>query len=148
MKKIATRMLCAALVSSVILCGCNQVTETTVPAAGDTEAPTSAATTAAETEPAPTESSAEINVDNMMKVSDLYASKEPEGKNSVWIYSDGIRGGGNYSVDDGVLRFSYTLNNGSTFDVRLRSGKRTAEISFDLIYKEDQRLSGSGSMYI
>ena len=148
MKKIATKMLCAALVSSVILCGCNQVTETTVPAAGDTEAPTSAATTAAETEPAPTAANPEINVDNMKKVSDLYASKEPEGKNSVWIYSDGIRGGGNYSVDDGVLRFSYTLNNGSTFDVRLRSGKRTAEISFDLIYKEDQCLSGSGDPVI
>ena len=77
MKNIVTKLLCAALVSSVFLCGCNQVNETTVPATGDTEAPTSAATTAAETEPAPTESSAEINVDNMKKVADLYASKEP-----------------------------------------------------------------------
>ena len=144
MKKIATKMLCAALVSSVILCGCNQVTDTTVPATGDTEAPTSAATTAAETEPAPTAANPEINVDNMKKVADLYASKEPEGKNAVWIYADGVRGGGNYSVDDGVLRFSYALSNGSTFDVRLTSGKRTADISFDLIYNGDKRLSGSG----
>ena len=146
MKKFVTRLLCGVLASSFIFCGCAQATETTT---ATEETTTQTETTAKETEPAPTEApSPEINVDNMIKVSDLYASKEPEGKNAVWIYSDGIRGGGNYSVDDGVLRFSYTLNNGSTFDVRLKSGKRTAEITFDLIYKEDQCLSGSGDPVI
>ena len=80
----------------------------------------------------------------MKKVAELYASKEPEGKNAVWIYADGVRGGGNYAVDNGVLRFSYALSNGSTFDVRLTSGKSTADISFELIYQGDKRLSGSG----
>ena len=141
MKTIVTKLLCGVLLSSVMLCGCNQATETTT---SETESQTEAATT--ETEAAPVETTArpELNADNMMKVADLYASKEPEGKNPVSVYVDGVRGGGNYSVDDGVLRFSYALSNGSTFDVRLTSGKRTADISFELIYQGDKRLCGSG----
>ena len=144
MKKLVTKLLCGILASSVILCGCNQVAETSATTESETQTEATTTTKAAETEPAPTQAVPEINVDNMKKVAELYASKEPEGKNAVWIYADGVRGGGNYAVDNGVLRFSYALSNGSTFDVRLTSGKRTADISFELIYQGDKRLSGSG----
>lgn len=142
MKAIVTKLLCGVLLSSVMLCGCSQATETTM---SETESQTEAATTETEAAPVETTVRPELNADNMMKVADLYASKEPEGKNPVSVYVDGVRGGGNYSVDDGVLRFSYALSNGSTFDVRLTSGKRTADISFELIYQGDKRLSGSGN---
>ena len=143
MRIFLSKLLCGILLLSVILCGCNQVTETTVPSTSDTESPTSA-TTVAETEPVPTESDPEINVDNMMKVADLYASKQPEGKFAVEIYADGVRGNGFYSVHNGVLNFGYDFENGSRFDIRISSGKRTAKISLDLIYKGGKRLYAEG----
>ena len=144
MKKLATKLLCGILLSSVMLCGCNQVTETTS-AISETQTETTATTT--ETEPAPTQTEdtrPEINVDNMMKVADLYASKVPDGKNAVEIYADGVRGFGFYSVDNGVLNFGYDFENGSRFDIRISSGKRTAKISIDLIYKGGKRLYAEG----
>ena len=143
MKLFLSKLLCGILLSSVMLCGCNRITETTVPSTSDTESPTSA-TTVAETEPVPTESDPEINVDNMMKVADLYASKQPEGKFAVEIYADGVRGNGFYSVHNGVLNFGYSFENGSRFDIRISSGKRIAKISIDLIYKDGKRLYGEG----
>ena len=145
MKKLVTKLLCGILMSSVVLCGCSQTTETTTSV---TESQTEATTT--ETEPAPTQTEArpEINADNMKKVADLYASKEPEGKNVVPVYVDGIKGSGSYFVDNGTLCFGYSMNNGTTFEIRLTSGKRTADITFDIVYKEDQRLYGHGDAVI
>ncbi|MCR5340849.1 MAG: hypothetical protein K6E60_05815 [Saccharofermentans sp.] len=145
MKKIVTKLLCGVLLSSVLFSGCNQVTETTT-----SETESQAEATATETEPAPVETTArpEINADNMKKVADLYASKEPEGKNPVYVFADGVRGSGSYFVDNGTLYFTYLLNNETTFQVLLQSGKRTADIHFDIIYKEDQRLYGSGDAVI
>lgn len=145
MKKIITKLLCGILLSSVMLCGCSQTAETT---SSVTESQTEATTTA--TEPAPVETTArpEINADNMKKVADLYASKDPEGKSPVNVFADGVRGNGRYFVDNGTLCFGYSLNNGTSFEVRLTSGKRTADILFDIVYKEDQRLYGSGDAVI
>ena len=145
MKTIVTKLLCGVLLSSVMLCGCSQATETTT---SETESQTEAATT--ETEAAPVETTArpELNADNMMKVADLYASKEPEGKNPVSVYVDGVRGSCCYYIDNGTLHFCYSLNNGTEFEIRLTSGKRTAEILFDVVYKEDSRLYGTGDAVI
>ena len=146
MKKIVTKLLCGILLFSVVLCGCNQTTETTEPSVTESQTEVTTTETETETTPAPVETPArpEINVDNMMKVADLYASKEPEGKSAVEIYADGIRGSGYYSVDNGVLNFGYMFENGSRFDIRISSGKRTAKISFDLIYKGGKRFYGEG----
>jgi len=146
MKKLVTKLLCGVLLSSVMLCGCSQVAETTM--TSGTESQTEATTT--ETEPAPVETTArpEINADNMKKVADLYASKEPEGKNAVPVYVDGVKGSGSYFVDNGTLCFGYSLNNGTKLEVRLTSGKRSADILFDVVYKEDQRLYGHGDAVI
>jgi hypothetical protein len=129
-----------------MLCGCNQVTETTM--TSGTESQTEATTT--ETEPAPTQTEArpEINADNMKKVADLYASKEPEGKTAVPVYVDGVKGSGSYFVDNGTLCFGYSMNNGTTFEIRMTSGKRIADITFDIVYKENQRLYGHGDAVI
>jgi len=81
MKKFVTRLMCGVLMSSFILCGCNKVTETG--ASSETESQTEATTTTAETEPVTTEAKPEINVDNMMKVSDYCASKKAQGIDSV-----------------------------------------------------------------
>lgn len=145
MKKIITKLLCGILLSSVMLCGCSQTAETT---SSITESQTEVTTTA--TEPAPVETTArpEINADNMKKVAELYASKAPEGKEPVNVFADGVRGNGSYFLDNGTLCFGYSLNNGTSFEVRLTSGKRTADILFDIVYKEDQRLYGSGDAVI
>ena len=145
MKKIITKLLCGILLSSVMLCGCSQTAETT---SSITESQTEVTTTA--TEPAPVETTVrpEINADNMKKVAELYASKAPEGKEPVNVFADGVRGNGSYFLDNGTLCFGYSLNNGTSFEVRLTSGKRTADILFDIVYKEDQRLYGSGDAVI
>ena len=145
MKKIIIKLLCGILLSSVMLCGCSQTAETT---SSITESQTEVTTTA--TEPAPVETTVrpEINADNMKKVAELYASKAPEGKEPVNVFADGVRGNGSYFLDNGTLCFGYSLNNGTSFEVRLTSGKRTADILFDIVYKEDQRLYGSGDAVI
>ena len=145
MKKIITKLLCGILLSSVMLCGCSQTAETT---SSITESQTEVTTTA--TEPAPVETTVrpEINADNMKKVAELYASKAPEGKEPVNVFADGVRGNGSYFLDNGTLCFGYSLNNGTSFEVRLTSGKRTADILFDIVYREDQRLYGSGDAVI
>ena len=138
MKKLITKVLCGVLVSSVMLCGCNQVSETAAPS--ETESQTEVTTTETETEttPAPVETPArpEINVDNMMKVADLYASKKAEGKDFPQIFVDGIRGQGSYYIDDGDFNFFYSAINGlSSIQIRLTSGNRTAGVVYELNYK-------------
>ena len=147
MKKFVTRLMCGVLMSSFILCGCNKVTETG--ASSETESQTEATTTTAETEPVATEAKPEINVDNMMKVSDYCASKKAQGIDSVRVCADGIRGEAAYFVDDeGILNFCYTsLNDLSTFHVRIKSGKITANITYDFNYK-DKKINGEGDASI
>jgi hypothetical protein len=146
MKKFITRLMCGVLMSSFILCGCNQTTETG--ASSETESQTEATTTTAETEPVVTEAKPEIDVDNMIKVSDLYASKKSGENSPVNIYADGIRGEGSYFVSDGALYFCYTsLNNLSTIQIKIQSGKITANISYDFTYK-DKKINGEGDASI
>ena len=47
MKKLVSKLLCGVMLSSVILCGCNQATEPTATAASETESQTEATTTTA-----------------------------------------------------------------------------------------------------
>ncbi len=146
MKKLVTKLLCGIMLSSVIFCGCGQVTGTT--ATSETESQTTA-TTPAETEPAPTETEAkpEINVDNMVKVSELYASKQPDGTKAVLVISDNIRGKAMYDVSEGALNYGYYTNNGSYFRISVMSGKRVAKIRYDFVYK-DKHITGEGDTAI
>ena len=146
MKKLVTKLLCGVMLSSVIFCGCGQVTGTT--ASSETESQTTA-TTPAETEPAPTETEAkpEINVDNMVKVSELYASKQPDGTKAVLVISDNIRGKAMYDVSEGALNYGYYTNNGSYFRISVMSGKRVAKIRYDFVYK-DKHITGEGDTAI
>lgn len=143
MKKSVTRLLCGILLSSVIFCGCSQVTDTTV-----TESQTEATTVAEMGPSATTEARPEINVDNMMKIADLYASKQPEGKSSVPVFADGIRGSARYYVFDGVLHFEYSALGGkSSIDTYFQSGSRTANIVYDFTYN-DKRIYATGTTEI
>jgi hypothetical protein len=146
MKKLVTKLLCGVMLSSVIFCGCGQVTGTT--ASSEIESQTTA-TTPAETEPAPTETGAkpEINVDNMVKVSELYASKQPDGTRAVPVISDNIRGKAMYDVSEGALNYGYYTNNGSYFRISVMSGKRVAKIRYDFVYK-DKHITGEGDTAI
>lgn len=135
MKKLATKLLCGVLLSSVLFSGCNQVTETTTSA---TESQTEATTTVAETEPVQTtaDDRPEINVDYMMKVADLYKSKEPDGTNAVVVMADGFRGSAMYyTKQDGSLSFGYYASSGSSVTASIMSGKRTMEITLSLVFK-------------
>ena len=144
MKKLVTKLLCTALASSFILCGCNQVTETSATTESATQTEATTTTTVAETEPAPTEATPEINVDNMKKVADFFESKKAEGKEQIDLYADGIRGGGGYVVTDGVLVFTYASDKGeSLFQVGIQSGKRIANVCYSITYK-DKAISGVG----
>lgn len=135
MKKIVTKLLCGVLLSSVLFSGCNQVTETTTSA---TESQTEATTTVTETEPVQTtaDDRPEINVDYMMKVADLYKSKEPDGTNAVVVMADGFRGSAMYyTKQDGSLSFGYYASSGSSVTASIMSGKRTMEITLSLVFK-------------
>ncbi len=98
----------------------------------------------AETEPAPTESRPEINVDNMIKVADLYESKKSTGNVTVQIIMDGIRGIGFYYVSNGTLYLCYSSLDGLSFQANFTSGKRVSNIRYDFVYK-DKGLTGIGS---
>ena len=138
MKKIVTKLLCGILLFSVVLCGCNQTTETTEPSVTESQTEVTTTETETETTPAPVETPArpEINVDNMMKVADLYASKKAEGKDFPQIFVDGIRGQGSYYIDNGDFYFFYSAINGlSSIQIRLTSGNRTAGVVYELNYK-------------
>ena len=138
MKKIVSKLLCGILLSSVILCGCNKVTETSATAASGTESQTEATTTTAATEPVQTtaDDRPEINVDNMIKVANLYKSKEPDGTHAVVVMTNGLRGSAMYNTRaDGSLSYGYYSKSGSSIDVTIMSGKRTMEITLSLFFK-------------
>lgn len=139
MKKLVSKLLCGVMLSSVILCGCNQVTEPTSTAASETETQTEATTTtAATTEPVQTtaDDRPEINVDNMIKVTDLYKSKEPDGTNAVSIMADGFRGTAMYYANsDGSFHFGYYSSYGSSISTSIMSGKRTMDVTLSLVFK-------------
>ena len=144
MKKIIAQLLCAAILSSFMLCGCNKPAETTASSESETQTETSETVTETEQVPTETESKPEINVDNMMKVADLYASKQPDAKRVEKTFADGIRGGGYYSVNDGVLYFCYSSINGqSSIEMHITSGKREVDVTFSLGYG-DKRYYGNG----
>ena len=134
MKKFVARLLSGILAASFIFCGCTQTTETTTATEGTTA---QTETTAKETEPAPTEAPRpEINVDNMIKVSELYASKEPNGNNAVTLKSDGIRGSAMYyTSSDGAFHFAYHSEYGSSITTSIMSGKRTMNVILSLVFK-------------
>ena len=134
MKKLVSGLLCGVMLTSVILCGCKQTTETETSV---TEAPTTTTTTA-ETEPVQTtvDDRPEINVDNMIKVSELYASKEPDRNNAVILKSDSIRGSAMYYTNnDGAFYFAYHSEYGSSITTSIMSGKRTMDVTLSLVFK-------------
>ena len=134
MKKLVSGLLCGVMLSSVILCGCNQATGTETTATSVTEAPPTTTTT----EPVQTtvDDRPEINVDNMIKVSELYASKEPNGNNAVTLKSDGIRGSAMYyTSSDGAFHFAYHSEYGSSITTSIMSGKRTMNVILSLVFK-------------
>ena len=133
MKKLVTKLLCGVLLSSVMLCGCNQAAETT--ASSETESQTEATTTATEPVQTTVDDRPEINVDNMMKVTELYNSKQPDGTNAESIMADGLRGSAMYHVTDGALHFSYHSSYGSSISTAIMSGKRTMEVTLSLVFK-------------
>ena len=133
MKKLVSGLLCGVMLTSVILCGCKQTTETETSV---TEAPTT--TTTAETEPVQTtvDDRPEINVDNMIKVSELYASKEPDGAHAVTVKSDAIRGNAYYhTTKDGAVNFTYSTSPATSITASIMSGKRTMNVTLSLCFK-------------
>lgn len=152
MKKNVKRLMCGVLLSSFILCGCNQVTETT--AVSETESQIEATTTEAPTETVQTtaDDRPEINVDNMIKVADLYKSKEPDGNNAVVVKHDDIRGNAYYHVtDDGAFHFTYDTSPYTSITATIMSGKRTMEITMSLFFnnmkmKSNMLLTGETSI--
>jgi len=136
MKKLVTKLLCGVLMSSVMLCGCNQAAETT--ASSETESQTEATTTMAETEPVQTtvDDRPEINVDNMMKVTELYNSKQPDGTHAETVKTDSIRGSAMYHVTDGAVHFGYYSEGGSSISASVMSGKRTMDVTLSLVFKD------------
>ncbi|MBO4682138.1 MAG: hypothetical protein J5623_09635 [Clostridiales bacterium] len=138
MKKLVSKLLCGILLSSVVLCGCNQATEPTATVTSETETQTEVTTTTAETEPVQTtvDDRPEINVDNVIKVTDLYKSKEPDGSHAVTIKTDGIRGSAMYHVNgDGSVHFGYHSGYGSSISTSILSGKRTMDVTLSLDFK-------------
>ena len=140
MKKLVSKLLCGILLSSVILCGCNQATEPAAAAASETESQTEATTTTttAETEPVQTtaDDRPEINVDNVIKVTELYKSKEPDGSHAVVVKSDNIRGSAMYYTNaDGSFHFSYDTSPYTSISTSIMSGKRTMSVTISLFYK-------------
>ena len=136
MKKLVTKLLCGVLMSSVMLCGCNQAAETT--ASSETESQTEATTTTAETEPVQTtvDDRPEINVDNMMKVTELYNSKQPDGTHAETVKTDSIRGSAMYhTTSDGALHFGYYSEGGSSISASIMSGQRTMRVTLSLVFK-------------
>ena len=145
MKRIIAGLMCGAMLSSFIFCGCTQTTQTGT--SSGTESQTEATTTAAETEPAEpeTEAGPHINADNMTKVTDLYASKHSQGIGTEQIFVDGIRGKGVYYVEDGDLVFCYSSLNGmSKLEVSFNAQKVTAAVIYDFNYK-GKHIRGMGN---
>lgn len=119
-----------------MLCGCNQVAETSATAASETESPPSATTTTTEPVQTTVDDRPEINVDNMIKVADLYASKQPDGTHAETIKSDGIRGCAMYHItSDGALNFSYDTSPYTSITASFVSGKRMMTVTLSLFFK-------------
>lgn len=137
MKRSIAVLLCGVLLSSVIFGGCNKPVETSLTEESATSM-TEAETTAETSETAPAEttpSSPDINMDNLLKISELYASKEPEGKHFVSTYADGIRGGASYSVSTDDVYFNYSsVNGGVSMDMHFKRATRSVNLTFDLQY--------------
>ena len=138
MKKLVSKLLCGIVLSSVILCGCNQATATEPTATSETESQTEATTTTAATEPVQTtvDDRPEIDVDNMIKVANLYASKEPDRNNAAVIKSDSIRGSAMYYTNaDGSFHFGYHSEYGSSITTSIMSGKRMMDVTISFVFK-------------
>ena len=138
MKKITATLLCGVMLTSFVLCGCQQPVEkddskeNEIQTEADYEKPASDITT---------ETSApayvEINSENFKKIKDLYDSKEPEGRSVVPFYLDGIRGGGCYSVHDENVYFDYTTMKGdSEISLNIHSDTQLVSVTFQLGYGE------------
>ena len=127
--------MCGILLSSFILCGCNKVAETT--ASSVTGSQIVQTTTAAETEPAPTEHHPEINIDSYKKVLEHYEFKYPNGKEMIVSYIDGIRGYIGYHFDKDNLHVEYSSCDGTSSLIAIFGPENdTSRILFRLNYKD------------
>ena len=144
MKRIVAVLLCGALMSSMVFSGCSKTAETTVTEETTTTSQTEETSAPAETEPAVTAPARlEINMDNLLKVSEYYSSKNPDGS-FAFFYVDGIRGNGSYKVSTDEIILDYTgLDNTCQMQINVDRESRMMRVYFDLFYGKT-RLYGSG----
>lgn len=132
MKRYVSVILCGALLSSFVLCGCNKTKETA--ASSETEN-TAAIVSGTEESEEPFDLFArKIDEEKLGQVSELYASKEPEGEHVVSIYSDGIRGNGYYYFFENDLVFGYDSIQGTQLMVNVDTESEMATVTFMLDY--------------
>ena len=147
MKKITATLLCGVMLTSFVLCGCQQPVEkddskeNEIQTEADYEKPASDVTT---------ETSApayvEINSENFKKIKDLYDSKEPEGSRVVPVFVDGIRGGARYDVNEDSVYFDYsTMKGDSNISMSIDTAAHIVSVTFQLGYG-DTRYYGNTSV--
>lgn len=133
MKRPVSVILCCALLSSLVLCGCNKTKETTV--SSEPEETAALVSDTEESEEPFDLFSRKIDEEKLGQVSELYDSKQPEGDHVVSIYSDGIRGSGFYYFFENDFVFGYDSLHGSLLTVNVDAESEMATVNFMLEYE-------------
>ena len=121
MKKAVALVLSGVMLASLVLCACNKAEETEVNGNGaDTESESEELWTP------PTK----LNEDNIKKVQEYCSAKDPDENEGIPVYLEGIRGGGSSIVNDRLIYFNYSSNDGDTFGINVM--RDTGEVSLSI----------------
>ena len=125
MKKAVALVLSGVMLASLVLCACNKADKTEGDGTGtDTKSVIEDIFTP------PTK----LNEDNIKKAQEYCSSVDPEGHEGVVVYLDGIRGEASTIVDDRLIYFDYSSNDGDTFGINVMRDTGEASLSIYTMY--------------
>ena len=124
MKKFVALFLSGVMMTSFILCGCQDPEASETYVSGTLTEPTE-----------PTEETTSEFENNYRKVASLYAVKMPNEDKGVRVFADGVRGGGFYSAGSDNVYFGYeSLFGESRMEINFDSATLRPSVTFMLSY--------------
>ena len=127
MKKAVALVLSGVMLTSLVLCACQKADESEGIETGngsDSESVTEELWTP------PTK----LNEDNIKKAQEYCSSVDPEGHEGIVVYLDGIRGESSTIVDDSLIYFDYSSNDGDTFGINVMRDTGEVHLSIYTMY--------------
>jgi hypothetical protein len=153
MKKGISLVLCAALISSLVFCGCKQESKKETKEEKETTSQTESTVKQSETETEKSEDTTvsesreqpHIDREKLEQAADYFTSHRERENSTFGAYADGIRGEALYAIGTDQILFHYgSMDSKYSLSVNVYPDEEKAGMTFDLRY-EDGRYYGTNS---